>query len=228
MNSHIDIDPAAYLGPPSGWREWLRGRRRLIAGRVGVIGLSALAVALGANLAGVGHERSTRLATEDLQIQRSESDRLAGELALERLTNFRLQAIHDHSTRYRIPAGLAASIYDVALAEGLDPDLAFRLIEVESSFRRTAVSEAGAVGYTQIKPSTAYWLDPMVSRAELFETETNLRLGFRYLSLMLDEHDQDMRMALLAYNRGPARVGRLVAMGRDPSNGYASRILRTE
>jgi soluble lytic murein transglycosylase-like protein len=45
---------------------------------------------------------------------------------------------------------------------------------------------------------------------------------------MLDEHDQDMRMALLAYNRGPARVGRLVAMGRDPSNGYASRILRTE
>lgn len=228
MNSHIDIDPAAYLGPPSGLSAWLRTRRRMLAGRVGIIGLAALAVVLGANLAGVGHQRSTRLATEDLEIQRSESHRLAGELALQRLTNFRLEAIHDHSTRYRIPAGLAAKIYDVALAEGLEPDLAFRLVEVESSFRRTAVSEAGAVGYTQIKPSTAYWLDPTVGRAQLFETETNLRLGFRYLRVMLDEHDQDMRMALLAYNRGPARVGQLLAMGRDPSNGYATRILRTE
>lgn len=228
MKSHVDIDPVAYLGPPTGWRGWLDTRRRLLAGRIGIVGLSVLAVVLGANLAGLGHERSTQLATEDLQLQRSETHRLAGELALQRLTNLRLQAIHDHSTRYRIPAGLAATIYDVALAEGLDPDLAFRLVEVESSFRRTAVSEAGAVGYTQIKPSTAYWLDPMVTRAQLFETETNLRLGFRYLSLMLDEHEQDMRMALLAYNRGPARVGQLVAMGRDPSNGYASRILRTE
>ena len=228
MKSHIDIDPAAYLGPPSGWRGWMSARRRQMAGRVGIVGLSALAIILGADLAGLEHERSTRLATDDLRTQRSETHRLAGELALQRLTNFRLQAIHDHSTRYRIPAGLAASIYDVALAEGLEPDLAFRLVEVESSFRRTAVSEAGAVGYTQIKPSTAYWLDPTVGRVQLFETETNLRLGFRYLSLMLEEHDQDMRTALLAYNRGPARVGQLIAMGQDPSNGYASRILRAE
>ena len=228
MKSQLDIDPAAFLGPPSGWRGWLNAKRRLVAGRAGIVGLSALAVVLGANLAGVGHERTSRLSTEDLQLERFESDRLAGELALERLTNFRLQAIHDYSTRYRIPAGLAASIYDVSLAEGLEPDLAFRLVEVESGFRRTAVSEAGAVGYTQVKPSTAYWLDPTLSREQLFDVDTNLRLGFRYLSLMLDDHDQDMRMALLAYNRGPARVGHLVAMGRDPSNGYASRILRAE
>ena len=228
MNSHIDIDPAAYLGPPTGWRGWVERQRRLLAGRGGVVALSVLAVVLGANLAGLGHGRASRMASEDLEMQRSEADRLAGELALERLTNFRLQAIHDYSTRYRIPAGLAANIYDVSLAEGLDPDLAFRLVRVESSFRRTAVSDAGAVWYTQIKPSTAYWLDPTVTRAGLFETETNLRLGFRYLRLMLDEHDQDMRMALLAYNRGPTRVGQLMAMGRDPANGYATRVLRAE
>lgn len=228
MSSHIDIDPAAYLGPPTGWRGWMQRHRRRLAGRTGIVGLAVLAIALGANLAGIGHDRASRLASEDFDIQVSEKDRLAGELALERLTNFRLQAIHDFSTLYRIPAGLAANIYDVALAEGLEPDLAFRLIGVESSFRRTAISEAGAIGYTQIKPSTAYWLDPTVTREQLFETETNLRLGFRYLSLMLEEHDQDMRMALLSYNRGPARVGQLVAMGRDPSNGYASRVLRAE
>lgn len=228
MNSNIDIDPAAYLGPPSGWRGWLKRQRRRLAGRAGIVGLALLAVVLGANLAGLGHDRASRLASRDFDVQQSEKNRLAGELALERLTNFRLQAIHDFSTLHRIPAGLAAIIYDVALAEGLEPDLAFRLVEVESSFRRTAISEAGAIGYTQIKPSTAYWLDPTVTRAQLFETETNLRLGFRYLSLMLAEHDQDMRMALLAYNRGPTRVGQLVAMGRDPSNGYASRILRAE
>ena len=228
MNSQLDIDPMDYLRPPRGWRAWMGTRRRFLAGRSGIVGLSALAVVFGAEIAGLGHDRSTRLASEDLEIQRSEAYRLAGELALQRLTNFRLQAIHDYSTRHRIPAGLAANIYDVALAEGLEPELAFRLVEVESSFRRTAESEAGAIGYTQIKPSTAYWLDPTVSRAQLFETETNLRLGFRYLKLMLDEHDQDLRLALLAYNRGPARVGQLVAMGQDPANGYASRILRAE
>lgn len=228
MNSHIDIDPVEYLASPAGWRPWFRGKRRLLAGRTGILGLAVLAVFLGVTIASVEHERSTQVASEYMQAQRYEAERLAGELALQRLTMYRLQSVHEFSTLYRIPAGLAASIYDVALGEGLEPEVAFRLVQVESSFRRLAVSEAGAVGYTQIKPSTAFWLDPSLSQEQLFETETNLRLGFRYLSLLIEENDQDMRLALLAYNRGPARVGELIAMGQDPANGYASRILQAE
>jgi soluble lytic murein transglycosylase-like protein len=228
MNSHIDIDPAEYLASPGGWRSWLQGKRSLLSGRLGILGLSLSAVLFGISIARIEHQRSAQVAAEYLEAQETEAQRLAGELALERLTSYRLQAVHDYSTKHRIPAGLAASIYDVSLAEGLDPELAFRLVEAESAFRRLAVSSAGAVGYTQIKPSTAYWLDPPITPDQLFETETNLRLGFRYLGMLLEEHGQDTRLALLAYNRGPGRVGELIAMGRDPANGYASRILQAE
>jgi soluble lytic murein transglycosylase-like protein len=116
-------------------------------------------------------------------------------------------------------------IYDIALAEDVNPELAFNLIRVESGFRRTAVSSAGAIGYTQIRPSTAKWLDAAVQTRDLFEPEVNLHLGFRYFRYLLDEYNGDTRLALLAYNRGPGRVGSLVRNGIDPANGYAKAVL---
>ncbi len=69
------------------------------------------------------------------------------------------------------------------------------------------------------------WLDPTISSEDLFDRDTNLRLGFGYLAKLADQYDQDMRMALLAYNRGPARIRRMISEGKDPANGYARRIL---
>src|SRR5690606_19816270 len=129
------------------------------------------------------------------------------------------------STRYRIPAGLAASIHDIALAEGLDPWLAFQLVRVESGFSPTAVSPKGAVGLTQIMPSTAEALAPGISHDALFEPETNLRLGFRYLRYLIERYGGDLRLALLAYNRGPGTVDAIRSAGGDPSNGYAEAVM---
>jgi soluble lytic murein transglycosylase-like protein len=137
----------------------------------------------------------------------------------------RLQLIQDYSTEFSIPAHRARQIYDIALAEGVNPQLAFNLVRVESGFRRTAVSSAGAIGYTQIRPSTARWLDPTVTAKDLFNTGINLHLGFRYFRYLLDEYNGDTRLALLAYNRGPTRVGDLLTSGIDPANGYAQRVL---
>lgn len=147
------------------------------------------------------------------------------ELTLHSFQAERLQAIVAKSADYRIPADLSRDIYDTAREVGLDPEIAFRMVEIESSFRKRAVSRVGAVGYTQIMPSTARWLNSNVTREELFDTRTNLRLGFRYLRVLLDRYDDDVRLALLAYNRGPTRVGSDLAMGRDPSNGYARSIM---
>jgi hypothetical protein len=150
--------------------------------------------------------------------------KLEGELELQRLQNERLERIFHFSKTFDIPADLTEMIYDIAVFEDLDPELAFRLVKVESGFRRNAVSPKGAVGLTQILPSTARWLDPSVRREDLLEAQTNLHLGFRYLRYLLDEYRGDVRLALLAYNRGPTTVASLLALGLNPSNGYARAV----
>ena len=66
-----------------------------------------------------------------------------GETALVKLQLERANAIMENSTRYQIPADLAAAIYDIALSEGIDPALGFQLVKIESSFKATARSNDG-------------------------------------------------------------------------------------
>ena len=150
-----------------------------------------------------------------------------GTEALERYHALRLESGRPWAKRYGVRPELAALIYEISTAQGIDPDLAFRLVRVESSFQGRAIGPRGAVGYAQVRPSTARWLDSTVTREKLFDAETNLRLGFRYLRMLLDRYDDDTRLVLLAYNRGPGTVAALLAMGEDPANGYASRVLGT-
>lgn len=192
-------------------------------------GLAVGLFAAGAQTAAVvGYRGPGEDGRADLLAARADSiQELRQELSLYRFQTDRLQAITEKSADYRIPADVARDIYDTAREVGLDTEIAFRMVEIESSFRPRVVSSAGAVGFTQIKPSTARWLNPTVTRRELFDPRTNLRLGFRYLNLLLERYDGNVRLALLAYNRGPTRVGSDLAMGRDPSNGYARSILAT-
>ena len=143
----------------------------------------------------------------------------------QRREDARLDAVF--ARHYDIPLELAARIHRAAREAGLDPVLGFGLVATESSFRRTAVSWAGAVGYTQVMPSTARWMDPRVRRTDLFETDVNLELGFEYLAWLLDYYDGDVRLALTAYNRGPGTVDELIERGQDPENGYADKVLGT-
>ncbi|HET9982783.1 MAG TPA: transglycosylase SLT domain-containing protein [Longimicrobiales bacterium] len=126
---------------------------------------------------------------------------------------------------FDVPLGVATQIHVAAESAGIPPRLAFGLVRTESRFKRTAVSPVGAVGYTQVMPATARWLEPGTTRGDLFEGSTNLRLGFRYLKKLMDVYDGDVRLALTAYNRGPGTVDRLLKRGRDPENGYADMVL---
>ena len=129
------------------------------------------------------------------------------------------------SKLYEVPVGLAAQIEKEANSAGITPRLAMGLVHTESEFKRTAVSRVGAIGYTQVMPGTAKDLKPGTSRSDLFDGATNLQLGFKYLKSLIDHYDGDIRLALTAYNRGPGIVDRLVKRGRNPENGYASKVL---
>jgi soluble lytic murein transglycosylase-like protein len=150
----------------------------------------------------------------------------AGLVDLQQAQITRLKRVAENSSRYGIPADLAERIEDIALAEGIDARLAFGLVATESEFNRRAVSSMGAVGYTQLMPSTARFFRPGVEREALFDRDTNLRLGFRFLRTLIDKYHGNVELALLAYNRGPDRVDAILRDGGDPDNGYPRLVLR--
>ena len=166
----------------------------------------------------------------DLRSLEQSLEATRGELAVARLQLERANAIIDYSTTYHIAADLTAAIYDIALAEGVDPALAFRLVKTESNFTAKAKSKVGAIGYTQVLPSTARLYEPGLTMQQLYDRNTNLRLGFRYLRDLLERYEgtpeAKLRLALLAYNRGPSKVQELLDAGRDPQNGYATHIMK--
>lgn len=151
---------------------------------------------------------------------RSELATAKGELSLVRAQFERADKIIQYSIKYGITAGMSTNVFDASLREGIDPELAFRLVRGESEFNPRAISKVGALGLTQLMPSTAVQIEKGVTRAQLFDPRTNLRIGFRYLRSLLDQYDGDVRLALLAYNRGEDAVWRDVRAGINPGNGY--------
>jgi len=143
-----------------------------------------------------------------------------------RLRVERATEVLTYASKYRIPADLSAAIYDIARDEGIHPALAYQLVKVESGFRLDARSSHGAIGYTQLRLSTARAYAPEISEAALAHRDTNLRLGFRFLKDLLARFDNNLPIALLAYNRGPTLVDSLLTMGLDPSNGYSEAVMR--
>lgn len=85
-----------------------------------------------------------------------------------------------------------------AVRAGLDPELMLGLIEVESGFKKYAVSSAGARGFTQVMP---FWLDVIGSREQnLFHLRTNLRYGTTILRHYIDIENGNLFRALGRYN----------------------------
>lgn len=95
-------------------------------------------------------------------------------------------------------ADLLDTVHYEATRAGLDPQLVLGLIEVESAFRKYAVSSAGARGYMQIMP---FWTE-VIGRPEdnLFHMRTNLRYGCIILRHYLDIERGDLFRALGRYN----------------------------
>jgi soluble lytic murein transglycosylase-like protein len=153
------------------------------------------------------------------QMQR-DLDVTRGKLDLANAQLERWNRIYALSSRYGVGADLAASIYDISQAEGIDAELGFRLVRVESQFNEHATSPVGAVGLTQVMLPTARYFDKGLTREKLYDRDTNLRIGFRYLRGLIREYKGNVKLALLVYNRGPVAVEAQRANGIDPSNGY--------
>jgi soluble lytic murein transglycosylase-like protein len=87
---------------------------------------------------------------------------------------------------------------------GLETSLVLGLIQIESGFRKYAISSAGARGYMQVMPFWARLIGDGDSR-RLFHLQTNLRFGCTILRHYLDRERGDMFMALGRYNGSRGR-----------------------
>ena len=90
------------------------------------------------------------------------------------------------------------AIHYEATRAGLDPQLVLGLIQVESGFKKYAVSSAGARGLMQVMP---FWIK-VIGRSDdnLFHLRTNLRYGCTILRHYLDIEQGDLYRALGRYN----------------------------
>jgi soluble lytic murein transglycosylase len=131
------------------------------------------------------------------------------------------------------------------VSDGLDPYLVAAIIREESQYDPRAVSRVGAIGLMQVMPATAQTLlrrqgAPDVTREELFDQETNIRVGARYLGQLLQQFSGNVVLAVAAYNAGPQAVTGWAAKqaGKEPdefvelipyqeTRQYVKRVLRS-
>ncbi|HZW13530.1 MAG TPA: lytic transglycosylase domain-containing protein [Noviherbaspirillum sp.] len=96
------------------------------------------------------------------------------------------------------------TVWYEARRAGLEPALVLGLIQVESAFRKYAVSHVGAHGYMQVMP---FWTRVIGDgdRRKLFHMQTNLRYGCSILRLYLDMEGGNLFLALGRYNGSRGR-----------------------
>lgn len=173
--------------------------RRLPALILAVTGL------LGHSLAQAGAQREEELSTSvQAALSKSISDRApdassfadsgAAAMWLGEMSNRLKKRIPDERYRHEL---LKAVHYEAKRA-GLDPQWVLGLVEVESAFRKYAVSSVGARGYMQVMP---FWVKS-IGRPDdnLFNLRTNLRYGCTILRHYLAIEKGDMFRALGRYN----------------------------
>ncbi|NMB27814.1 MAG: lytic transglycosylase domain-containing protein [Tissierellia bacterium] len=93
----------------------------------------------------------------------------------------------------------------------VDPYLVAAIINVESSYDKTAISNKEARGLMQISPTTGQWAAEDLSIEDfsldlLFEPEINIMIGTWYLNMLSDEFDHNIQLILAAYNGGSGNV----------------------
>jgi len=115
-------------------------------------------------------------------------------------------------------------IESAAAAAAVEPELLRAVIAVESGFDPRAVSRAGAAGLMQLMPETAR----RYGVSDRFDPRQNVHAGARHLKALIERYDNDVKLALAAYNAGEQavdRCGRCIPQYRE-TQAYVPRVWR--
>ena len=173
--------------------------------------LLGIAILLAPLLALAGNQAEENLAASvRAQLQASIADRAVPYLNFKSGPDNGHKWLFEMSKRLeqRIPdrkqrTELLKTVQYEAIRAGLDPQMVLGLIQVESAFRKYAVSNAGARGYMQVMP---FWIRAIGEpHHNLFSLRTNLRYGCVILRHYLTIENGDYYLALGRYNGSRGR-----------------------
>ncbi len=124
--------------------------------------------------------------------------------------------------RMLYPLPYREQVFAAATANQMDPYLVAAVIRVESKFRPQAQSSTGALGLMQIMPDTAHWVArqinlPGFKTEDLYNPKINIKIGTWYLANLQRSFDDNLVIALAAYNAGEGNVR--TWMGRQQWSG---------
>jgi soluble lytic murein transglycosylase len=122
-------------------------------------------------------------------------------------------------------------IYEASLKYDYDPFLLTALIVTESSFNNWAKSHRGALGLMQIRPQTGHAMAtevnlPWDGKPTLFRPDSNIALGTYYLNKLQNRFNNDVKLALEAYNHGPTKLQRYIQQGKRLPVDYSNKVLK--
>lgn len=116
---------------------------------------------------------------------------------------------------------MAALVDRHAAAAGVPASFARAVVRIESNYNPRATGRAGEVGLMQIKYQTARGLGYTGTRAQLYDPDTNLRWGMKYLALAWKLGGNTHCGAVLRYQAGHAATRATAA-----SNAYCAKVRR--
>ena len=106
----------------------------------------------------------------------------------------------------------------------IDPLLIYSIIKAESNFKEKAKSSSGAQGLMQLMEATATEIankidEPLIEEESLFEPEKNILIGTTYYSELLKIFDENMILAVTAYNAGIGTFNQWIESGTIKKDG---------
>ena len=132
--------------------------------------------------------------------------------------------------RYNIKNKILKIIYPIKYSEyvekyseefGIDKFLVYSIIKAESNFNKDAKSKSGAIGLMQLMEKTAQEIDPLIKEQDLYNEQTNIKIGIEYYSKLLKYYNNSVELSLVAYNAGIGTVDKWIGEGilnKDGSN----------
>lgn len=129
------------------------------------------------------------------------------------------------------PMAYSEEIDKYAEEYGVPRELLYAVIHTESGFDPWAVSEAGALGLTQITPETFRWLQTKTGEtledADLYDPDTAIRYGALFYKMLLTEFDGDVKTAAAAYHAGRGQVNAWLRDTQYSENGETLDVIPT-